>query len=375
MSRRLKVAVLRDRYPTKFNTPRISRHAIRPVYFLPTNKIAARLEGVTLALTGNADLLHFHNRIPLFGRTPFLMSFESHLPRYFGGEKTPLFQFMRRRLAGRNCRRIIAMSHFAKKIFLNQHKDTPDYERLKDKVEIVYPNILLPDYRLGPKEKPLPLKLVFVGAHFGRKGGAVAARAAAIARTKKLPLHFHIISSLEVGSAVWTDPTQKDFFAPYIRLLNADNVTFERGASNAKVLEILRDADFSILTTFSDTFGYSVIESFGVGTPAIATPQGALPEFVTPGQNGIMIKLDVDEFGEWKHISRTDKDSDAYADLVRTEIERMAQELITAVSPYCDNPQALLPLRAEARKTAEKLFDGAKRASYLDDLYERCATN
>lgn len=55
---------------------------------------------------------------------------------------------------------------------------------------------------------------------------------------------------------------------------------FRRSASNAEVVETLGAADFSILTTLSDTFGYTAIESLAVGRPVVATPQGALPEFI-----------------------------------------------------------------------------------------------
>jgi len=171
---------------------------------------------------------------------------------------------------------------------------------------------------------------------------------------------------------VWSDPQQQEFFAPYFRLIDAENVTFDRRLANVQVLEVLRDSDFSILATFSDSFGFSAIESLAVGTPVIATPQGALPEFIIHQRNGLMLPLDLDPAGEWVHIGRADKSSPAYADMFRGEIERMAQNMIEAVSPYCDEPESLLPLRLNARRTAETMFDSTERSSYLDDLYDRC---
>lgn len=257
MGLQLKIAVLADKYQTRFNTPKISRHVIQRVKFLPANKISHHIEGLTLTLPCGEDLGHFHNRIPIANKAPFIMSFEHQLPRYFGGGNTGLFRFMRQKLAGDQCRRIVAMSHYAERSFLKQHVGTSEYNVLSNKLEVIYPNMVLPAFRVEPREYPLPLRIVFVGAHFGRKGGAVAARAAEIARFKKLPMHFRIISTLQAGHGVWSDPQQDNFFEPYFRLLDADNVTFDRGLPNARVLEILRDSDFSILTTFSDTFGFS----------------------------------------------------------------------------------------------------------------------
>jgi len=199
------------------------------------NKLSPRIEGLTLALAllASADLGHFHNRIPIAGSMPFLMSFESHLPRYFGGENTALFKFLRRRLAGPQCRRIVAMSQCAKRLFLQQHADAPEYGQLTSKLEVIYPNMIMPAYRCGPKASPLPLRLVFVGGGFGRKGGAVAVRAAEIARTR--------ISSLEVD---WSDPQQEEFFAPYLRLIDVQMSPLTGGWPMCRFLRFYETATF-----------------------------------------------------------------------------------------------------------------------------------
>ena len=152
-------------------------------------------------------------------------------------------------------------------------------------------------------------KVSIYQAHPDARVGAVAARAAEIAAGRKLPLHFHIVSSLIVGPAVWTDPRDVAFFEPYFKLLRADNVTFDRVLPNGRVIDILRNADFSILTTLGDTFGFSAVESLSVGTPVLATPQGALPEFIVDGENGLILDLPTDAYGEWIHVGRSDKDS------------------------------------------------------------------
>ena len=241
MSRTLKIAVLRDRYPTLFNTPRLSRHRIAPALFVPTHKISHHIEGLTVAASLGADLLHTVNRIPLVDLQPFVISFESHLPRYFGGEQTALFRFMRRRLAGENCRRIIAMSQFAARLFRQQHASAPEFERLIGKLEVVYPNIHLSVCRTAAAPADQPLRLTFIGSHFGRKGGAVAVRVAEIARQRNLPLQVTVVSSLQTGRGVWSDPQQADF-APYFKLLRAPNVTFARSLPNAAVLQLCMTA-------------------------------------------------------------------------------------------------------------------------------------
>jgi glycosyltransferase involved in cell wall biosynthesis len=368
----LKIAVMRDRYPTRFNIPKHSRHRIEPTLFVPTHRISSRIEGMTLFWPTRSDLIHSVNRIPASAGRNFIISFESHLPRYYGGERTRFFAYMRRRLAAPECRRIVAMSQFARRIFEATHADAEEAAALAAKLEVVYPNVILPEPSLAPRRDG-PLELIFVGAHFGRKGGAAAARAAEIARRRGLPLRFHIISNLTVGGAVWSDPRDSAFFAPYLRLLDGDNVVFRRSAPNAEVVETLRAADFSILTTLSDTFGYTAIESLAVGTPVLATPQGALPEFIIDGHNGLITPLDVDAYGEWIHVGRADKDSRRFAALYRDAIETLAEAIIDAVLPFVDAPEQLAAMRRAARVIAEERFDSRKASPILDQIYEESA--
>lgn len=364
------VTVMKDRYPTHFNIPKPSRHIIKHAMFIPTHRFSTHIEGVTFIRPNTSDLIHTVNRIPIATTKPFLITFESHLPRYFGGEQTKLFAYMRRRLAEHGCRKIIALSECAKAAFLATHKGTDEYDSLAQKLTVIYPNIVLPALENVPPERTPPLTLVFVGAHFGRKGGAVAARAAQIARERRLPLHFHIISSLQVGASVWSDPKNPTFFDEYINLLNGANITFDNSLPNRTVLAILSRADFSFLPTLSDTFGYSVIESLSFGTPAIVTTQGALTEFMVDRKNGVVIPLQVDRYGEWIYVGRSDKDSRRFEAIYRDEIERIARAVVDAVAPYCDEPRALESMRHNARATAEQFFDSRKTGPLLDRIYD-----
>ena len=368
MSHSLSITVLKDRYPTTFCTPKNSRHVITSRYFLPTHRVSRKIEFFTVILPNRADLIHSVNRIPVLTKTPYVISFEFHLPRYYGGERTRLFAAMRRRLAAPQCRRIIAYSQYAKHVFLATHEGADEASALADKLEVIYPNLALPEWAPASRSAPT-LTLVFIGAHFGRKGGAVAARAAEIARRRKLPLHFHIVSSLVVGASVWTDPRDAGFFEPYFKLLDAENVTFYRSLPNSQVIDLLRRADFSILTTLSDTFGFSAVELLAVGTPVLVTSQGALPEFITDGENGLMLQLATDAYGEWIHVGRSDKDSRRFEALYRDEIERLSEQLISRIEPFCIDRIALEEMSCRSRQTAEGYFNSNHISPRLDQLY------
>jgi glycosyltransferase involved in cell wall biosynthesis len=218
-----------------------------------------------------------------------------------------------------------------------------------------------------------PLVVSFVGSHFGRKGGCVAVRMAELAQQRGFPLTVQIVSKLEAGGSIWTDPPQKALFEPYRKLLNLPNVRFYSGLPNHEVLALLRKSHFSILATFSDTFGYSAIESMMNYTPVIATRQGALPEFIRHGENGILLDLPVNELGEWHHQLYGPRRSKRYRENYFMEIERMAAETLAHLENIAGKPDTLRALRENARQEAVNKFDCKRASAYWDALYLEAA--
>jgi glycosyltransferase involved in cell wall biosynthesis len=362
------------RYPWRFNSPRESRHAISIRNFIPVNKVSRAAEGLTIFNPfppRRFDLVHAFNRIPL-GPTPFVIGFESHLPRAFGFEQGFIFRHSASLLAGDRCRRIVAISEYAKRQFLRQHRGSAACEALQSKLEVRYPNLPVPAEL--PAFAPAAdgrIRLLFVGNHFARKGGCVALRMAELAARNNLPIDVEIVSAFEVGAVSWVDPLDPSFFERDRVLPTVlGNVTHHPALPNARVIEMVKRADFVLLPTFSDTFGYSAIEAMAQGTPVIATDQGALPEFIDD-QNGILLGLDRDEVGEWKHIGRKDRDSEAYATMFREETNRLAEEALARVEAAMADRAGYLAMRAAAHAKARALFDAGDATTYWDELYEQ----
>ncbi len=361
------------RYPWRFNSPKRSRHQIYVRTFLPLNYISQKIEGVTLfnpLPLKRFDLIHAFNRIPM-NRLPFLIGFESHLPRGFGIEKSELFRLMTKRLACDKCRAIVAISQSARKFFLHMHEGRPYYDELVAKLHVRLPNVLI-----DPVEDACggaiqaPIRVFFAGNHFGRKGGCVAVRIAELALEHKLPLRLDIVSKFEVGHRSWTDPTDPTYFDRYRKLLTLPNVSYHGSLPNGSVLTLLRQAHFAILATFSDTFGFSAIEAMANYTPVIATAQGSLPEFIRDDQNGILLDLQTDEFGEWIHL-RDDRSTATFAALHHEEIERLAGAALDRIAYMASNANAYRTLRRNARATAIDLFSADDASKYWDHMYER----
>lgn len=360
-------------YPWRFNSPKRSRHDISVRSFVPFNYISLRIEGVTIfnpLPPKRFDLVHAFNRIPL-GTRPFVIGFERHLPRGLGVDGTAFYRWMRAELASDRCRAIIAISEYARRMFLAVHRAAPECDALRRKLHVRLPNIEIDaapdafDCSLGR-----PIHIVFVGNHFARKGGCVTLRIAELAAQRKLPLVAHIVSKLQVGPMSWVDPQTDDFFEPYRKLLSLPNVVYHRSLPNAAVLALVRKSHFAILATFSDTFGYSAIESMANYTPVIATPIGALPEFIKDRHNGIMLHLETNEMCEWIRHD-VDRTTQKYGRLFQDQIEHWAHTTLDRVVQLTADAKYYAALRANARATAVSLFSATDANTFWDELYER----
>lgn len=362
------------RYPWAFNGPKDSAHAIHNRKFLPLNKIDDRLDGCTVFPPfplQKIDLVHAFNRIPI-GATPYVIGFESHLPRVFGLQGSAYHRMLERSLASDRCRAIIAFSDCARRLFLSRLTDHVDRAAIEAKLQVRFPNIVIPERQDRVRYTPGDtIRLFFVGGQFARKGGLTALRLAQLASERGLPVQLDIISSLEMGKGIWIDPPRQDFYAPYLELLKLDNVTLHGAMGNTEVLDMAARAHFSILPTLTDTFGFSVIESMTRSTPVIASAQVALPEFIVDGQNGVLLPMETNTFGGWIHTTHPDKASPEYEALYAAEVERLAHSALDALERTMADPDAYHRMRTAAYDSAVAHFDHRPAREFWDGLYRR----
>jgi glycosyltransferase involved in cell wall biosynthesis len=360
-----------QRYPWTFNGPRHSEHIVERRSFVPLNWISKRLEGATIfnpLPPRHFDLVHAFNRIPV-GRTPFVIGFESHLPRAFGAERTAYFRHLTRMLSSKRCRAIIAISEHAKSIFQETHAGAQD---LLDKLCMYYPNIDLPeDEDVAKTGLSSRVTVAFVGNHFARKGGCVAVELAKCANAAKFPLDVEIVSPLQVGGSIWTDPPSTSFFDKYFSLLALPNVRYHQTLDNRAVIDLFRRSHFSLLATFGDTFGFTAIESLANSTPVIATRQCALPEFIVHKDNGILLDLPINSRGEWIHSSSPIRGSGRFEKIFSEEVSRLAAQALEEITAAVQDTSAYRMMRRQAKGTARRLFGSHAANRFWDALYVR----
>lgn len=374
----LEIQTYRDRYPTKFVLPRQSRHDIVFKRFIPGRFLHPTYDGAAIMprLFG-PDLTHAWNRVPI-NPGKFIISFESHLPRVFdqSGPFAGRFEtWMRKRISSHACRRITALSHYAKRQFLAQNRDHENFELMTRKLIVRYPNVEVSDRSAYDPDRDVEtLKVVFVGGHFARKGGLAVLRLAELSAMRNLPIEFILVSGLAMGGEIWTDPTNPQFYEPYQKLFDLDNVTLMPALSNTEVRALFAASDIHLLPTFADTFGYSAIESMAEFCPAIVSNSGVFPEFLEHGENGYMLALDTDADGSWTGNQQYgQRHTPGYEKMFADQVEAFAQDSLPILTQLLDQPAALKHMRVKARDTVDRLFTPSVAAAFWDDAYERYA--
>ena len=69
----------------------------------------------------------------------------------------------------------------------------------------------------------------------------------------------------------------------------ANNVYFAGMLENKYIPKILSKIDVALVTSFSETFGFAIVEPMAAGKPVITTPVGIAPEIIKDGENGFIV--------------------------------------------------------------------------------------
>lgn len=233
---------------------------------------------------------HFFNGIWVFSTKPWLVTFESVLPRLIG----PRFvkEFLIKQLASENCKAIISMSicnlTMQEQVILNEFPKYKDV--LLPKLKKIYPSQLLPE--IVNNENNDKLRILFVGTDFYRKGGHVTLRAFVNKFKNQNDVELIVISTLDQGYL--SDYTDENHDWVTQQLDQLDNVTWIKGAKNDEVLSWMKLADIIMLPTYAETFGYSILEGMAHGCVPVVSNIRALPEIVKDTY-GYVVNLPLNE--------------------------------------------------------------------------------
>jgi glycosyltransferase involved in cell wall biosynthesis len=200
-----------------------------------------------------------------------------------------------------------------------------DYGVGRDRITVIPPGIDLVSWRPGARRDGAgPVRLLFVGRDFERKGGDVLLRAF----TEHLEPGRYELDVVTKASL----PTSTGI-----------RVYHDLPANGDQLRNLYARADIFVFPTRWDTFGIAAIEAMAAGLPVVASDLNALPEIVSDGSSGLLVPQD-------------DPASLAQA------IDRLGQ-----------NPELRRKLGEEGRRLAEQRFDLSQNARRLLQVMKRVA--
>jgi glycosyltransferase involved in cell wall biosynthesis len=150
-----------------------------------------------------------------------------------------------------------------------------DYGIAPDRITVMPPGIDLRRYASPDRtvRAPGPLRVLFVGAGYRRKGGDLLEALAA--RREFRDVEFRFVTHAYGGKP-----------APNIR------VREDLAANSPGMLDAFRQADLFALPTRADSHSIASLEAMAMGLPVIATAVGGIVDVVEEGRTGYLVPRD-----------------------------------------------------------------------------------
>lgn len=185
-----------------------------------------------------------------------------------------------------------------------------DYGVPAERVTVMPPGVNLRRFTSPDRStrSAAPMKVLFVGADFERKGGDLLARLAGEPGLRDV--EFHFVTRSYSGAT-------------------ADNIHVHSNVSTntPELANLYRDADVFALPTRQDSYSIASVEAMATGLPVITTATGGIPDIVVDGETGWLVPRE---------------DLAAIADRLRR---------------LRDDPALRLRMGAAARRRAEQRYD------------------
>ena len=162
-------------------------------------------------------------------------------------------------------RRIISLSAYTKNSLVN------DYRVPEEHVVVIPPGVDTQLWRPAPEKRPPggPVRILFVGADWRRKGGELLMRWAQ--ETSRTGWELHLVTNAQVEVP--------------------PNVFVHRGLGpNApELIELAQRAHLFVLPTLADMHSIATLEAKATGLPAVVTRVAGVAETVQDGVDGFLV--------------------------------------------------------------------------------------
>lgn len=227
------------------------------------------------------DALFFHTQVPaIFAerwlrKIPSIVSLDAtplqydELGAFYKHKRGPAWLEAWKWRMNRKCftsaRRLVTWSEWTKLGLIE------GYQVPADKITVIPPGVNVDEWRRQTPRTPHgnPIKILFVGGNFERKGGLVLLEA--FRALRDLGLELHLVT--------------KDYVAPEPGVFIYNDLE----ANSQPLKNLYHSCDIFALPTYGDTFAMVLSEAGASGMAIISTNVGAIPEFVRDGETGLTV--------------------------------------------------------------------------------------
>jgi glycosyltransferase involved in cell wall biosynthesis len=149
-------------------------------------------------------------------------------------------------------------------------------------------------------------RLLFIGANWERKGGAIAFET--LLKLEEMGIEAELL--------VCGSNPPPEFVHERMKILPFLNKANE--VERKQFEDLFLTSDFLILPTRSECYGNVLCEANAYGLPAIATNTGGVPSIVREGENGFLLPLEARGEDYARVIARAYQDEQAYEALIKS---------------------------------------------------------
>lgn len=317
------------------------------------------------------DILHLYNEIN-YSSQKWVASFETLVPRFAetknDHQKTnPSHKVNKKtenalkKISKDNCLGIVSISQASADIQLDLLKNYPHLEkRVKNKLSVIHPAQDIIERNCEEiYQNTETLQLIFVGTQFHLKGGVEM-----IDALKKLRQEYQfkltIVSAFKTDHYV-TKVSEKEANETKKLLQKEDWIDIFENIPNEHVLELIKKSHIGLLPTWSDTYGFSVLEMQAAGVPVITTDIRALPE-INNNDCGWLIHLPQNHLKQALYF--TDEQKENLKITLKNQLDKILKNIF-------ENPNLLLEKSKKSVKRIEKMHNPIKVSEKLKEIYNR----
>ncbi len=261
------------------------------------------------------DVVHSINTI-CFIKRPWVVSFENYFPSWGYGniskeQKKKFFDKCAKAIIKDNCLGMLAMSQWAYDQTVNLWKDNMEpaiFQKCLTKLRVLEPPQELMVTRQDIESKYLnieKLEFVFVGNDFWRKRGYDLVKVLS-EFYGEYDFHLSVVSSLSIDKykidvSDWL-VNERDEIAKNME--DSDWISWYSSIDNEDVLEIIKASHVGFCPTYSDTYGFSILEMLAGGCPVVSTGSRAQSE-INDDNMGWIIHISEEEIRDNDYFDRS----------------------------------------------------------------------